>query len=160
MVRRADGGDIGRLPHDFAAVAYLGATHLLVCVRHRHFLRLQHLQFQTRSEKDRRRDRLVTCAEGCRGHLDRIWLTRLYPVAGDLSDGIHSRTPWHCHWPSGICARVEFGRAVEPGGPGFRPYACTSLEDGITGDRGEIEEHEKRAHDPGFAWNPRTGLVT
>ena len=33
-------------------------------------------------------------------------------------------------------------RAVEPGRPSFRPYACTSLNDGITGQRGEIGEAE------------------
>ena len=95
------------------------------------------------SEKNRRRDWMVSCAESCRGDLDRIWLTRLYPVAGDLSDGIHSRTAWHCDWTRRIRARVEFGRTVEPGCAGFRPYARASLDDGVTVRRGEIEEHEK-----------------
>ena len=68
-------------------------------------------------------------------------------------------TAWHCHRTGGVRARVEFGRVVEPGRPSFRPYACTSLDDGITGRRGEIGEHERTGSRAGFASNPRTGLV-
>ena len=142
-----------------AAMANLGAADLLVCVRHRHLLWLRRLQLQTRSAENRRRDRVVPCAEDCRGDLDCIRLARLNPLAGALSHRIHPRTAWHCHRTRGVRARLESGRVVEPGGPSFRPYACTSLDDGITGQRGEIGEDEERAHEPEFASNPRTGLV-
>lgn len=59
----------------------------------------------------------------------------------------------------GLRARVEFGRAVESGRPGLRPYARASIDDGITDQRGQIGEHEEPAQKPEFVWNPRTGLV-
>ena len=80
-----------------------------------------------------------------------LWLARYRTeyIPGPL--GIRHRT-------RGVRARLESRCIVEPGCPSFRPYACTSLDDGITGQRGEIREAGERAHEPEFASNPRTGL--
>ena len=130
-------------------MAYPRAADLLVCVRDRYLLRVRRLQFQTRSAENRRRNWMVPCPENCWSDLDCVRLAGFHPLACALSHGIYPRTAWHRDWTCGVRSLVEFGHALEPGGPGFRPYACTPLDDGITGDRGKIEEHEKTGSRPG-----------
>src|SRR4030095_9801537 len=130
VVRRTDGCAVGPRSYDLTAVANLGAADLLVCVRHRDLLRLQHLQLQTWSAQNPWRDRLVTRSENCGGDLDCIRLARLDPVAGALSNRLHSRPSRHRHWCRWFRARVESGRAAKFGCASFRSYTCPALDDG------------------------------
>src|SRR6266436_9156852 len=107
----------------------MGTADLLVRLRNRDLLRLRHLQFETRSAQNRRRDRLVPCAENRRRHLDCIRLARLHSLAGALSHGIHPRTARYRYRPRWVRARVEPGRPTKFGCPGFRSHECTALDD-------------------------------
>ncbi len=84
VVRRADGCAVGACSYGFAALANLGAADLLVCDRDRDLLRLRHLQLQAWSAQNRRRNRLVACAEDRRRDLDCIRLARLDLVVSAL----------------------------------------------------------------------------
>src|SRR5262245_28962878 len=138
MVRCADGCSVGGLSYGLPAMADVGATDLLVRIRHRDLFRLRHLQLKAESAENCRRDRLVARVENCGSDLDCVRLARLDPLAGTLSDGLHSRTTRHCHWTSGVRPRVELGRPIKPGCTSFRSHPCTALDDGNTNWPGEI----------------------
>src|SRR4030095_11028139 len=89
VVRRTDGCAVGPRSYDLTAVANLGAADLLVCVRHRDLLRLQHLQLQTWSAQNPWRDCLVTRSENCGGDLDCIPLAPVPPGRGRVSPRTH-----------------------------------------------------------------------
>src|SRR5262245_7614152 len=138
MVRCTDGRSVGGLSYDLPAMADVGATDLLVRIRHRDLFRLRHLQLKAESAENRRRDRLVALAENCGSHLDCVRHARLDPLAGTLSHGLHSRAGRHCYRTSRVHPRVESGRPPKFGCTSLRSYTCAAFNDGNTRRAREI----------------------
>src|SRR5262245_61413025 len=132
MVRCTDGCCVGGLSYDLPAMANVGTTDLLVRFRHRDLFRLRHLQLEAESAENCRRDRLVARAENCGSHLDCVRHARLDPLAGTLSDRLHSRAGRHCYRTSWVRPRVESGRPPKFGCTSLRSYTCAAFNDGNT----------------------------